>query len=125
MSGSYKTPQAYIPQSLEITELEITDIEEGQGEVVKESSVLEVHYHGSLAKDGTVFDSSYKRGEPAQFPLTAVIEGWQKGLLGMKVGGARRLVIPSDMAYGEAGAGAIIGPNADLVFHVELIGILN
>lgn len=123
--AQYKTPQAYVPQESEITSLQIVDLTEGDGEDVKSGSVLEVHYHGSLASDGTVFDSSYKRGEPAQFPLNAVIEGWQKGLLGMKVGGTRRLVIPAEMAYGEAGAGSSIGPNEDLVFHVELIGILN
>lgn len=121
----YKTPQAYVPDQLEINELIIEDLVSGEGEEVSPESVIEVHYHGSLAKDGTVFDSSYKRGEPIQFPLSGVIEGWQKGLLGMKVGGTRRLIIPSELAYGSRGAGGAIGPNADLVFHIQLLGILN
>jgi len=81
-----------------------------------------VHYSGSLT-NGTVFDSSYQRGEPTQFPLRGVIPGWTEGLQLMNVGSKFRFVIPSDLAYGERGAGQNIGPGETLVFDVELLGI--
>lgn len=117
-------PEAFIPDG-DVTVLEAVDLEEGTGAAVEPTSTLTVNYHGTLATDGTVFDSSFERGQPATFPLTGVIDGWQEGLVGMKEGGTRRLVIPSEQAYGEAGSGAVIGPNADLVFVVELISIDN
>lgn len=80
------------------------------------------HYHGTLI-DGTVFDSSVDRGEQATFPLNRVIQGWQEALPMMKVGEKWRIVLPPHLAYGETGAGGVIGPNATLVFEVELIGI--
>jgi FKBP-type peptidyl-prolyl cis-trans isomerase FklB len=81
-----------------------------------------VNYEGKLI-DGTVFDSSYKRGQPATFPLNAVIKGWTEGLQLMKVGGKSQLFIPSDLGYGERSPGADIPPNSVLIFDVELIAI--
>jgi len=83
---------------------------------------VKVHYHGMLT-DGRVFDSSVDRGEPISFPLNGVIQGWQEGLQLMSVGDKYKFYIPSDLAYGERGAGAMIGPHSALVFEVELIGI--
>lgn len=94
----------------------------GTGANPKETDVVSVHYQGTLL-DGTEFDSSYKRGEPTSFPLNRVIAGWTEGLQLMKVGGKTRFFIPSALAYGERGAGTAIGPNATLIFEVELLGI--
>jgi FKBP-type peptidyl-prolyl cis-trans isomerase FkpA/FKBP-type peptidyl-prolyl cis-trans isomerase FklB len=84
---------------------------------------VKVHYHGTLS-DGTVFDSSVKRGEPATFPLNGVIPCWTEGVQQMKVGGKSRLVCPSELAYGDRGAPPLIRPGATLVFEVELLEIL-
>lgn len=86
------------------------------------SDTVTVHYHGTLI-DGTVFDSSVERDQPATFGLNQVIAGWTEGVQLMKVGDKYRFYIPSDLAYGEAGAGGIIGPNTTLIFDVELLGI--
>lgn len=107
----------------QVAELVTEDLAVGTGQAAAADDTVTVHYTGWLASDGTIFDSSHLRGEPATFPLTGVIAGWTEGIPGMKIGGKRRLVIPADMAYGPAGSGAIIGPNADLVFEVELIEI--
>ena len=97
-------------------------LKEGTGNLPKETDKVTVHYHGTLI-DGTVFDSSVDRGEPATFPVNGVIPGWVEALQLMKVGAKYKLFIPSDLAYGERGAGGAIGPNATLVFEVELISI--
>ncbi|MDE6741544.1 MAG: FKBP-type peptidyl-prolyl cis-trans isomerase [Muribaculaceae bacterium] len=103
--------------------LKYITVVEGTGAAPTLSDVVTVHYTGRLL-DGQVFDSSVNRGEPSSFPLQAVIKGWQEGLQLMKVGGKTVFFIPSNLAYGEQGApGSIIGPNADLIFEVELIGI--
>ncbi len=97
-------------------------IKEGTGAKPTVESTVTVHYHGTTI-DGEVFDSSVDRGEPATFPLNGVIKGWTEGLQLMKVGSKYKFTIPSDLAYGERGAGAKIGPNSVLVFEVELIEI--
>ena len=81
-----------------------------------------MHYHGTLI-DGTVFDSSIERGEPATFPLNGVIPGWTEGLQLMKEGGKTRFFIPSELAYGDRAAGELIGPGSTLIFDVELIQV--
>lgn len=98
-------------------------IKAGTGAMPAVDSKVQVHYRGSLV-DGTEFDSSYKRGEPASFPVNGVIAGWTEALQLMKVGAKWQLVIPSDLAYGENGAPPTIPPNATLVFDVELLKIL-
>lgn len=117
-----KAPEVYKPAG-DVTKLEVKDLTVGSGDAVAADSCVTVHYHGSLAESGEVFDSSYERKEPVKFPLTNVIQGWQEGLVGMKVGGVRRIVIPSDLAYGEAGSPPSIPANADLVFVVKLLAV--
>lgn len=97
-------------------------IKEGQGKSPKAVDTVTVNYRGTLI-DGTEFDSSYKRGEPATFAVNAVIPGWTEALQLMKEGAKWQLFIPSNLAYGEKGAGNIIGPNAVLIFEVELISV--
>jgi FKBP-type peptidyl-prolyl cis-trans isomerase FklB len=97
-------------------------INSGSGAKPTAADQVTVHYHGMLT-DGTVFDSSVDRGEPAQFGVTQVIPGWVEALQLMSVGDKWRLTIPSNLAYGDRGAGGLIGPNATLVFEVELLGI--
>ncbi len=113
---------------LEKKELEdglvIEELKIGDGYEVKEGGAVVAHYHGTLKDGGKVFDSSFNRGQPASFPLSGVIPGWQKGVPGMKVGGIRRLIIPAKLGYGERGAGSDIPPNSDLVFVIQLVDAL-
>eukprot|EP00591_Stephanopyxis_turris_P005142 CAMPEP_0195517714 /NCGR_PEP_ID=MMETSP0794_2-20130614/11444_1 /TAXON_ID=515487 /ORGANISM="Stephanopyxis turris, Strain CCMP 815" /LENGTH=252 /DNA_ID=CAMNT_0040646579 /DNA_START=38 /DNA_END=796 /DNA_ORIENTATION=- len=95
---------------------------EGTGAQPEVTNTVEVHYHGTLI-DGTVFDSSVDRGQTISFPLGQVIRGWQEGLAMMKEGGKATLVIPADLAYGEAGSGDVIPPGATLKFEVELFKV--
>ena len=97
-------------------------ITEGTGKTPASTSKVTVHYEGTLV-DGTVFDSSYKRGETISFPLNGVIQGWQEGLQLMKEGGKVKLYIPSNLGYGEKGAGNIIPGNSTLIFTVELFKV--
>ncbi len=102
--------------------LEYKVIKEGAGPSPKETDTVKVNYRGTTI-DGTEFDSSYKRGQPAEFPVNRVIKGWTEALQLMKVGSKYQLFVPSELAYGERGAGSDIGPNAMLIFDVELLGI--
>ena len=98
-------------------------LQAGTGAMSAEDSKVEVHYQGSLI-DGTEFDSSYKRGEPASFPVNGVIAGWTEALQLMKEGAKWHLVIPANLAYGDRGAPPMIPPNSTLVFDVELLKVL-
>ena len=96
----------------------------GTGDEAVAGKTVNVHYTGWL-ENGKKFDSSVDRGQPFSFPLGAgrVIKGWDEGVQGMKVGGKRKLTIPSDLGYGSRGAGGVIPPNATLIFDVELLGV--
>jgi len=104
--------------------LKYEDLADGSGPAAKAGDAVEVHYTGWLT-DGTKFDSSVDRGQPFGFALGAgrVIKGWDEGVAGMKVGGKRKLHIPSALAYGNRGASGVIPPDAELVFEVELLRI--
>jgi len=97
-------------------------LQEGTGATPGRTDKVTTHYHGTLL-DGTVFDSSYERGQPATFPVNGVIAGWTEALTKMKEGAKWRLFIPSNLAYGAQGAGDDIGPNATLIFDVELLSV--
>ena len=106
------------------TELVVTDDVEGTGTEVQAGDTITAHYTGVSASTGEVFDSSWTRGEPATFPLNGVIQGWSEGLVGMKEGGRRTLVIPGEMAYGSnPPPGAGIAPNETLIFTVDLVSV--
>jgi len=98
-------------------------LKEGEGEIPTVSDQVKCHYHGTLI-DGTVFDSSVERGQPAVFPVNGVIPGWVEALQLMSTGSKWRLFVPPELAYGEQGAGGVIGPNSTLVFDVELLEIV-
>jgi len=106
--------------------LKYRDLVVGTGPAAQPGDVVRVNYTGWL-EDGTKFDSSYDRGQPFQFGLGQgqVIKGWDEGVVGMQVGGKRRLVIPPDLGYGPQGAGNLIPPNSILIFEVELLAIAN
>ncbi len=111
----------------DIKKLETKNLQEGEGAEVKHGDNILVNYRGWLAKDATVFDESFARGDGG-FSFTVgsgVIEGWSEGVIGMKQGEIRRLYVPSELAYGSEGSGSIIGPDEDLIFDVELIRINN
>lgn len=97
-------------------------LKEGSGKPPKVTDRVRTHYRGTLP-DGTVFDSSYDRGQPAVFPVGGVIKGWVEALQRMPVGAKWQLWVPAELAYGERGAGDVIGPNQMLIFEVELLGI--
>jgi FKBP-type peptidyl-prolyl cis-trans isomerase FklB len=97
-------------------------LNEGNGPKPKATDTVKCHYHGTLI-NGTIFDSSVQRGQPASFPLNMVIRGWTEGLQLMSVGSKYRFFLHPTLAYGERGAGALIGPNSTLIFDVELLGI--
>jgi FKBP-type peptidyl-prolyl cis-trans isomerase len=108
----------------EATDLVIEDIRVGDGDEAKAGQNVSVHYTGTLT-DGKKFDSSHDRGQPFKFKLGGgqVIKGWDQGVAGMKIGGKRKLTIPPHLGYGARGAGGVIGPNATLIFEVELLGL--
>lgn len=120
-------PEVTIPDAPAPTELLIEDITVGDGEEAKPGDTVEVHYVGVSYSNGKQFDASWDRGETLDFRLGAgqVIAGWDRGVAGMKVGGQRRLTIPSDLAYGSQGAGGVIAPHETLVFVVDLVAIFS
>jgi len=124
-SSSFGTkPAKATQQSAAVTKLEIVDIQKGNGPEAKAGKIVKVHYTGKLL-NGKKFDSSLDRNIPFEFQLGtgAVIKGWDKGVAGMKVGGKRKLTIPSDEGYGERGFPPVIPPNSTLVFDVELLDV--
>lgn len=106
-------------------ELVITDLQEGEGKAVVKGALITAHYTGWL-EDGSKFDSSHDRGKPFQCVIGSrrVIQGWDKGLLGMKVGGKRKLFVPAHLAYGDRQVGALIKPHSNLIFEIELLEVL-
>lgn len=120
---TFQGPQNPLPTG-PITGLMIKDISVGAGVEVKNGDTVDVHYLGVFL-DGKKFDSSYDRGHPFTFTVGAgdVIRGWDQGLIGMKTGGKRQLVIPSELAYGEAGVPGAIPPNTPLAFEIDLVAI--
>ena len=121
--------ESFLAENAKRPEVKTTDsglqyevITEGKGQKPAETDVVKVHYKGTLI-DGTVFDSSYDRGEPTEFPLNGVIRGWTEGLQLMSVGSKYKLYIPYNLAYGERGAGGVIKPYSALIFEVELLEI--
>lgn len=121
--------EAFLKENAEKEDVVVLDsglqyqvIEPGEGDSPTSDSTVTVHYRGTLV-DGTEFDSSYSRNQPATFPVNGVIPGWAEALPLMKEGAKWKLFIPSDLAYGESGAGNEIGPNAALIFEVELLSI--
>lgn len=122
--------EAFLVENAKRPEVTVTEsglqfevVTAGDGEKPTAQSTVRTHYHGTLI-NGTVFDSSYERGQPAEFPVGGVIKGWTEALQMMPVGSKWRLYIPHDLAYGERGAGAAIGPYSALVFDIELLDIV-
>lgn len=106
-----------------VNELGSIDLDVGTGKEVQPGDTITAHYTGALCKNGIIFQSSHDFGKPATFGLDQVISGWTQGVPGMRIGGTRRLIIPSEMAYGSRRAASNIPPNSDLVFDIELIDI--
>jgi peptidylprolyl isomerase len=118
-------PEVDFPGGEPPADLQITDIQEGDGDVAKAGDTVQVHYVGVAYSTGEEFDSSYDRGDPLEFQLGAgrVIAGWDQGVQGMKVGGRRQLVIPPHLAYGDRGAGSVIAPGETLIFVCDLVAV--
>jgi FKBP-type peptidyl-prolyl cis-trans isomerase FkpA len=129
MSACGGKPTAAPPSP--VTSMQSVELKAGAGESIAPGKIAVVQYTGWLyeatAKDnkGKQFDSSLTQGQPFRFPLGAgnVIKGWDQGVIGMKIGGSRRLIIPADLAYGDSGAGGVIPPGATLVFDIDLVAI--
>lgn len=124
-NGKGADGEAYPPKEKALSKVEkdngliIEELKIGDGAECPPGATVVCHYRGTLASDGSQFDSSYDRQQPAEFPLSGVIKGWQEGIPGMKIGGKRRLTIPAELAYGAAGRPGI-PPNSMLIFEVEL-----
>lgn len=118
-------PEIDFPEGTPPTDLEVTDLTEGDGQEAAAGRTAVVHYVGVAFSTGEEFDASWSRGEPFAFPLGggAVIAGWDRGVEGMKVGGRRRLVIPPHLGYGQRGAGGAIAPGETLIFVVDLLDL--
>ena len=107
------------------SELQVEDLQLGEGKAVVKGALITTQYRGYL-EDGTVFDSSYERGRPFQCVIGTgrVIKGWDRGLMGMKVGGKRKLWVPAPLAYGDRQLGEFIKPHSNLIFEIELLEVL-
>jgi peptidylprolyl isomerase len=118
-------PAVEIPDGPPSYQLELEDLEVGEGDEAVAGKVVEVHYVGVSWQKQRQFDASWDRGETFKFTLGRgqVIPGWDQGVAGMKVGGRRRITIPPDLGYGQRGAGGVIGPGETLVFVVDLVGV--
>jgi peptidylprolyl isomerase len=124
--ASNEKPQVEVPSDQAPSyQLELEDIEVGDGDEAVSGKVVEVHYVGVSWATGNQFDASWDRGDTFKFKLGKgqVISGWDQGVEGMKVGGRRRITIPPHLAYGKRGAGRVIGPDETLVFVVDLVGV--
>ncbi len=120
-----KKPEVDFPDGSPPSDLEVIDLQVGDGEEAAPGRTAVVHYVGVTFSSGEEFDASWNRGEPFAFPLGAgnVIAGWDRGVAGMRVGGRRRLVIPPELGYGDRGAGGVIGPGETLIFVVDLLDL--
>ena len=118
-------PEVEIPDEPPSYQLEVEDLEPGEGEEATAGRVVEVHYVGVSWSTRRQFDASWDRGETFKFKLGKgqVIQGWDQGVAGMRVGGRRRITIPPMLGYGKRGAGGVIGPDETLVFVVDLVGV--
>ncbi|MFT4147829.1 MAG: FKBP-type peptidyl-prolyl cis-trans isomerase [Micrococcaceae bacterium] len=126
MMATKKTrPEIEFPGDVPPQDLVIEDLEVGTGPAVKKGDTVSVHYVGVAFSTGEEFDASWNREQELEFPVGVgmVIQGWDQGLIGMKVGGRRKLTIPPQLAYGSRGAGAAIGPDETLIFVVDLEAI--
>ena len=124
--SSDEKPQVDVPSGEQPpAELQVEDLTVGDGDEARAGHEVDVHYVGVAWSNGEQFDASWDRGTTFSFPLgqSRVIQGWDQGVAGMKVGGRRRLTIPPHLAYGERGAGGVIGPGETLVFVVDLLGV--
>jgi peptidylprolyl isomerase len=122
---SLEKPEIDFPDGPPPSDLEVTDLSEGDGTEATAGKTVSVHYVGVAHSTGEQFDASYDRGSPLEFRLGTgqVISGWDNGVQGMKVGGRRKLVIPPHLAYGERGAGGVIEPGETLIFVVDLLDV--
>lgn len=118
-------PEVDFPEGPAPSELQITDVTVGDGPEAKSGDTVQVHYVGVAHSSGEEFDASYNRGTPLAFRLGGgqVISGWDQGIQGMKVGGRRQLIIPPHLAYGDRGAGGVIGPGESLIFVCDLVAV--
>lgn len=125
MANMNDKPEVDFPGGEPPAELVIDDLTVGEGQELASGDLAHVHYVGVAFSSGEEFDSSWNRGTPLSFPVGTgrVIPGWDQGLLGMKVGGRRQLVIPPHLAYGDRGAGGVIAPGETLIFVCDLVGI--
>ncbi len=118
-----KEPTVTVPKGPAPNHLVIKDLIKGNGQTVAPGASVTVNYVGVLYKNGKQFDSSWSRGQPATFSLSGVIKGWAEGMVGMRVGGRRELIIPPSLGYGKPGSPPTIPPNAPLLFVVDLISV--
>jgi peptidylprolyl isomerase len=118
-------PEIEVPDGPPSYQLEVEDLEVGDGDEAVAGRIVDVHYVGVSWQNGRQFDASWDRGETFKFGLGKgqVIQGWDEGVQGMKVGGRRKITIPPAMAYGKRGAGGVIGPDETLIFVVDLLGV--